>query len=817
MGAYERAMIRAARPGILASQVSAMIEHEATKGCSPALLSAPVELEPAFEPVRSPRDLLQGGGICLGHSNPTPGDEDLIRLQLWISPEEDFDWKRSELFLKQVVDIRTRAGLEVIGNRKRVAIHFLCSRDDAPVLQAAFTAQFANATLTDTKEGDLSLGALRESAAIVFRDFYTPPPYSHLLTEPIELHVSPWEAFAANVSALPETSLGFCQILFQPVAPGHNWYRNAQVLFDLEHTIELMSTNPSASQIPQQGPSYALQQMSREVTTKAHNDRPFFATALRIGVACGQEDAERSLAALSIFARSFLHGGQGLRYVSDRVYSEFLPHVQLSRMFRLAQVYRPGFLLNSSELSGLVHVPAASIFQSRNIPLDVLKTLPAQGESLATGCLLGFSLRAGTREPVCIPDSLRARSVHMLGRHGLGKSTLIEQMVLLDISRGIGVAVLDPHGDLVERLLRRIPQSQIDRVIFFDPADPDYVPLWNPFRNRQIQDLGRLASDLVGAIKSFVEGWGDRLEKLLKYSFLGLLPLPDSSFQDVMDLLRKGSDEGERLRRRIVETTTNENIRKFWREDFPDFPKRDLDPPHNKLSKFLASGTCAEMLSQPESLIDFGRIMDERKVLLIDLSRLGSETGSILGSFILSIFHLTALTRRDLDPETRKFFGIYVDEAPKFTTGSMERLISESRKFGVGLAFAHQYLSQFDTTKRDALASVGTTVIFNVDTKDAAHLRKDLQDKVEVSDLITLNVGEAIARIGTEVVRFEVPEPPPVPKKHFRDEIVALSRRHYYRPVGQVRAAARGRDKRWEKPFSPLTDASEKEFEYDEL
>ena len=223
------------------------------------------------------------------------------------------------------------------------------------------------------------------------------------------------------------------------------------------------------------------------------------------------------------------------------------------------------------------------------------------------------------------------------------------------------------------------------------------------------------------------------------------------------------------------------------------------------------------MLAQPQNLIDFRNIMDEGKILLVDLSGLGSETREILGGFMLSVLHVTALCRSALPPEKRRPFHIHCDEAHRFTTDALEDLIMETRKYGVGLTLAHQYLSQFETRRKDALASVGTTVIFNVDTKDAAHLKKDLQDKVEVKDLIFLRVGEAIARIGTEIVRFRTPPPREIPKKHFRDRIIAESRRRYYRPIGEVRAAKHQRDRRWEKPFTPLTEGPEEEFHYEEL
>jgi hypothetical protein len=370
----------------------------------------------------------------------------------------------------------------------------------------------------------------------------------------------------ASLAQIPEAAVGFCQILFQPVCPNHDWHRNVQALLNLEYTLQLMSGNVFAPrQLPQQEPSFAL------------------------------------MAALLPFGSLFLHGGRSLGRVTEKEYAQVLSPGQVREMFMLGLTYRPGFLLNSSELSGLVHIPPTSIFECRRIEIKPLETLSVMSDELSTGCRIGTCDCAGVPQAVCIPEHVRFCSVHYIGRMGSGKSTLFENNTDQDIREYKGLAVLDPHGDLIEKLLRLIPAAHAARTIHFNPADPEYVPLWNPLQCTGVEDRGRIADDLVAAIRNVVE----------------------------------------------------------------------------------------------------------------------------------------------------------------------------ARKYKVGLTLAHQYMSQFTTRKRDALSSVGATVIFNVDTKDASHLRKDLQDKVEVNDLISLEKGEAVARIGTEIVRFKTLKPIEVPEKHVRDQIIA--------------------------------------------
>jgi len=470
-------------------------------------------------------------------------------------------------------------------------------------------------------------------------------------------------------------------------------------------------------------------------------------------------------------------------------------------MFVSGVTYRPGFLANSWELTSLVHIPPPEICEHVSAEMNTLETLPAP-PAFSVGTPIGFSVCAGLRQPVCIPPDIRGKHVHLIGRSGMGKSTVIESMVLYDMSHGHGVAVLDPHGRLVQRILGLLPAEYADRVIFIDPGDPDWVPRWNPFRCGSTLGISRIADDLVRAFKSFVTGWGDRLEHLLRHAIFALLHLPGSSLLDVSNLLRSKSDESQLLRAQILKVIDNQVAKLFWRHDFERYSSSDLSPAQHKLSKLLTSGTVSLMLSQSESAFDLREIMDSGKILLVDLSKVGPEVREILGCFVLSLLHLTALSRGTGPDDSRRPFHIYCDEAHRFMTDSMEDMIAETRKFNVSLTLAHQYMSQFNTRKSDALSSVGSTIIFNVDTKDAQHLRKDLQGLVDLENLITLEVGQAIARIGTRVVRLGTVPPLAIPADNCRDLIITQSHAKYCRPAVEAQRAVETRNERWQAPLS---------------
>ena len=812
----EQALIAQAGPHMAASRAQAFINEEAGKGCNAEILPSPVALEPAFSPLSRANHVLSGKISPHFTPEPLPPVTDLLRLQIWLSPDEKFDWLNSELFLKQLHGLSHRIGFEIVGNNRNIQLRLLAHCADLPVIQTAFKAQFEHCELSHCREELFEALPPNSWDDIRFLDCFPPPPYSHLLTRPDELKVSTYRSIIAALMEFEEPAIGFYQALLQPNPPEHDWFRNIQALIDIEYNVKLLNGPMVPQRYLQQTPSGDLRQMALEVETKSHNDKPIYSAAVRLGVISAGEQGPACLKALSTFLSLFQHGGRPLNSVTHEEYRAALHPGRYKEMFLLGATYRPGFLLNSEELAGFIHIPPSQILKSREPPVHFLETLPALNPDMHSGTPIGTCEYAGTRHPVCIPPETRSRSTHIIGKPGQAKSTTMGRMILDDIHTGTGLVVIDPHGDLVETLLCMIGEKYVEKTIYLDPGNPEWVPIWNPMKKTPDQSLSRTAEDLVAAIKSVVTGWGDRLEHLLRHGFYALLQLPESTLLDLSNLLRHKTDDSRRLREEILEVIDNETARRFWKYDFDRYSNEALDPPKHKLSKLLVSDdTVSLMLSQPDNLIDFRKIMDEGMILLVNLSNVGSDVREILGCFMLSLFHLAALGRR----EERRQFNVYADEAHRFITEALEDLIAETRKFGVSLTLAHHYLSQFGAKKADALSSVGTTIIMNVDTKDARYLTKDLQGLVVYKDLITLNRGEAIARIGTKVVRVTLGGPLVIPERHFKDAIMERSHSLYYRPLHMVRKTLQ-KGHTSDYPMAPLTNSTTEnpdELLYDEF
>ena len=798
----EQAMLTRARPQVLAAQARAVVQREFCKGCMADIAPYPVSLEPVFAPVLTARGPFEDGHPVLWQAEPPVAEEHLTRLRVWISPEQQWDWRRSELLLRQLHAVGHRIALQLIGNQINVTMMIVCHRDDLPVVRSAFHGEFECCALELLTDDPLARVLPDLWHDVAFIDYFPPPPYSHLLTQPDELHLSPYAPVLSAFADIEPPALGIYQVLLQPVAPGHDWHSNVQALLDLEFAVKLVGNLQLPQRYLQQTPSGDLRQMAVDAESKAHNDRPFFAAALRVAVIGAGEGAERCLRGLGTFSGLVQHGGRPLNRLTSAEYTGRLSAEDLRETFLLGLTYRPGFLLNSWELTSLAHIPPAALTENRPVNLELLETLPAT-PAMAWGTPIGTCMHAGVQQRVCIPSGLRYQHVHLIGGMGYGKSSLMEAIALHDIEQGHGVAVLDPHGPLVHRLLRMIPAKHIHRVIFIDPGDPHWVPIWNPLGGASKHDLGRVADDLVGAFRSFVTGWGDRLEHLLRHAIYALLHLPGATLFDVSNLLRRKSNESNELRRQVLEVAEDEASSLFWRHDFDRYTNTDLSPPQHKLSKLLGGGTVSLMLSQPDSAFDLRQVMDDGMILLVDLSTIGSEVREILGCFLLSLLHLTALGRDHTDADSLRPFHIHCDEVHRFVTDALEDLIVETRKFKVSLTLAHQYMSQFGTRKIEALSSVGTTIMFHVDSKDAQHLKKDLQGRVEVDDLTTLEVGQAITRIGNEIARIRTLQCFPPTEGDDRDMIIQQSRHRYYRSVDDVRQLVHRRRERWYGPFSP--------------
>jgi GTPase SAR1 family protein len=337
-------------------------------------------------------------------------------------------------------------------------------------------------------------------------------------------------------------------------------------------------------------------------------------------------------------------------------------------------------------------------------------------------------------------DDRRAH-MYVLGKTGTGKSTLLETLMRDDLKKGYGFALIDPHGDLTQRIRELIPRSRAGDIIDFDVADPTQPYGFNPLANVPDDKRDLAASGLIQVFKHlWHDSWGPRLEHILRNSLLAMLDFPHATLADIPKLLND-----RQFRAKVVLTIKNDQVRDFWTKEFPGYSERlrseAISPIQNKVGAFLSNKLLQKILTRPEKPLILRRIMDEGRILLVNLAKgaIGEDTSNLLGSLLISRFDLAALSRSNVDEADRVDYTLYLDEFHNFTTQSLTFMLSELRKYRLGLVLSNQYLTQLTPFIRDAiLGNVGTTIVFRIGAADAEYLAPEFAPEIKISDFTNL-------------------------------------------------------------------------------
>ena len=335
----------------------------------------------------------------------------------------------------------------------------------------------------------------------------------------------------------------------------------------------------------------------------------------------------------------------------------------------------------------------------------------------------------------------RFSHIYVIGKTGTGKSTLLEGMALQDLELGNGFALIDPHGDLVERIAARIPSSRREDAIYLNASDPTQPYGYNPLRQVREEFISLAASGLMEVLKKmWADSWGVRMEHILRNVLLALLEQPDATLHDVLRLMTD-----QKYRKEIAKSLQNETVRNFLEKEFERFTfgyRADgIAPIQNKIGAFLADPLLNRILTKPEKDLHVRRVMDDGGVLLVNLAkgRLGEDSSSLLGGLLVTTIGLAAFSRADVAAEKRRDFFVYVDEFQSFTTLALVNMFSELRKYRVGFTVAHQYLHQLEPEIRHAvLGNAATVISFRVGAEDAPLLEREFVERFEQIDMMQL-------------------------------------------------------------------------------
>jgi type IV secretory pathway TraG/TraD family ATPase VirD4 len=387
------------------------------------------------------------------------------------------------------------------------------------------------------------------------------------------------------------------------------------------------------------------------------------------------------------------------------------------------------------------------------------------------------------------------RRGHMLviGKTGTGKSTLLENMISADLKIGNGLAVIDPHGDLAENILNFVPEERINDVIYFNPADLENPIPFNPLEKVRPDFHHLVASGLISVFKKlWPDFWGPRLEHILRHSILTLLEYPGSTLLDLPRILTNSE-----FRKNVVANITNPQVKDFWLFEFEKYSawmkSEAVSPILNKVGQFLTSLPIRNILGQKENTFKLRKVLDEKKILIVNLAKgkIGEDNCSLLGALMVTRIKLAALSRANISENERGHFYFYVDEFHNFLTLSFSDILSESRKYGLNLILAHQYIEQIDEKIRASVfGNVGTMISFRVGAEDAKYLSKEFQPVFTELDLINLPNYHIYLRLmidGVTSRAFSATSLPPEQfEKSFKEKIIEESRKRYGKPRKEV-------------------------------
>jgi hypothetical protein len=700
-----------------------------------------------------------------------PGE--VIELQVSLPPKVEISKEATAQFLLSLSACSRPPAFEMVGTPGGVLVQFACGAADADHVRQQLVAHFPDVAVTPVT-GTLSdwwIGC-EESRTVVAefglsREFMLPLATPRSFTD-----ADPLVGITSVLADVGHGEFALLQVMFEPVR--RPWAES------VIRSITYADGSPIFASV-------------RDFVGQARRKmfRPLYGAVVRVATRSDEEDRAWDLARRLANALAPLNDPEGNELIAMENDGYDPDEHRWDVLCRRSR--RSGMLLSSDELLSLVHLPSSSV-RNEKLRRQIKRTKAAP--PLATsprGVALGENAHAGRSPTVRLSPEQRARHTYVIGGSGTGKSTLLLNLIAQDLRNGDGVAVLDPHGDLIDAALAHVPPERMDDVILFDPGDEDYPISFNVLSAHSTLEKNLLASDLVSVFRRLSTSWGDQMNAVLGNAILAFL---ESSKGGTLVDLRRFLVEPA-FRKQFLSSVTDPEVVYYWSKEFPLLTGRPQGPVLTRLDTFLRPKPIRYMVAQRESRLDFADMLDSGKILLARLSHgaIGAENAHLLGTLLVSKLHQAALGRQRVKEEQRRFFWLYMDEFHHFATPSMATVLSGVRKYRLGLVLAHQELQQLDAVPEVASAVTSnayTRVCFRLGERDARNLASGFTG-FEAAGFQNLGTGEAICRVERAELDFNL-QTTPVAKVDeagaaaLREEIIRRSRQRCALPRAEVEA-----------------------------
>jgi len=512
---------------------------------------------------------------------------------------------------------------------------------------------------------------------------------------------------------------------------------------------------PAGSKWKENGRSYVTNVKKREsnpelakYTTDAKTldainnkcNKPGFNTQIRI-VACGNDKlaAKMYLDNIKGAFEQFTSEHNGFKKSRNFLKKAFM----IDFIYRYQPVFGKQSVLNTEELATIFHFPNKSVETPHIFWLNA-KRAPAPAQIPKSGLYFGKSIYRGVERPIYMDDDDRRRHIYIIGKTGVGKSELLKQLILQDIKEGKGVCFMDPH-DTIEKILELIPPERAEDVVYFDPSDSDRPMGLNMLEAYTEEQKHYVVTSIIGLMYKLYDPHqtgiiGPRFEHAIRNAMLTVMCEPGNTFIEVVRCLTDSA-----FVQQLLPKVQDPIVRRYWTDQIAqtaDFHKSEvLDYIVSKFGRFVTNKLMRNIIGQSKSAFNFREIMDEGKILLINLAKgkIGEENSQFLGLILVPKILMAAMSRQDIPEEKRRDFYLYVDEFQNFATPDFAQILSEARKYHLNLTVANQFIGQMEEEVKNAVfGNVGTLVSFRVGVSDANYLQHEFQPNFNEADLLNI-------------------------------------------------------------------------------
>ena len=636
---------------------------------------------------------------------------------------------------------------EIAVINKRIGFYVWVPKYLKSYVEEQIYAQYPTVSISEVE--DYSLGNELGSASVIATELKLTAHSALPIKTFQSFEVDPLAAITATLAKFEDHEEAWIQLIIRPSSP--MWHKNSErYVSDVRNgrsggsAKEILNLILYPAAKPGESSKLSDAQATKASAAESKSQKLAFEAVLRIVYKGSGSEAQSRLRLQSIVAS---YKQFNTTYLNSFEQRKILSHNSELIKFRQRDMSKNKLTFNIEEVATLFHLPHTNVETPyilwalsqtaeppANLPIISNTHNPAISPVAATN-FRGHNTMFG------LPRVDRSRHLYIIGQTGVGKSSLLELLTISDIYSPYGFAVIDPHGDYAQNILARIPEERVNDVIYFNPADVEFPIAFNPMEVNDPKLKTHTCSELIGVLMRMFDSWGPRLEYILRYSILALLDYPDATMLDITRILTD-----KRFRSEVIKHINDPVVRNFWTVEFAGwndkFASEAVAPVLNKVGAFTANPLVRNIIGQKKSSFNIRQIMDENKILIVNLSRglVGEDNAALLGSLLVTKIQLAAMSRADMPASQRTPFYLYVDEFQNFATDSFTAILSEARKYGLNLTVANQYIAQMLPQVKDAVfGNVGSIISFRTSADDARVMQRYFEPKFSEYDMVHMH------------------------------------------------------------------------------